>query len=281
MSLVSDIILAGVDASKPTLTTYHAGYLYFATDTVKLYRWSGSAWVQVAAAGGVTQYTDEMAQDAIGAMIADTDTIDLTYTDATPELKADAKKQMSITADASGLKLSGDVASPGNNKVYGTDGSGVKGWKADPAGGGGGGLAIGESVYLNALTRPVDTTIQGTWSITNPTDMPYRYFLTNSTNANGDGIGFNVYLYAGTYKVNWNAVKNTDRPKVDVKIDTTLISNVDLYAGSLNVTNIQTVTGIVIASDGLYSLRFVANTKNASSSGYTHSYSGIELIRTA
>lgn len=41
--------------------------------------------------GDVTQYTDEMAQDAIGAMIADTSTIDITYTDATPELKADVK----------------------------------------------------------------------------------------------------------------------------------------------------------------------------------------------
>lgn len=38
-----------------------------------------------------TQYTDEMAQDAVGGMIADTATIDLTYTDATPELKADVK----------------------------------------------------------------------------------------------------------------------------------------------------------------------------------------------
>jgi hypothetical protein len=38
-----------------------------------------------------TQYTDELAQDAVGGMIADTTTIDLTYTDATPELKADVK----------------------------------------------------------------------------------------------------------------------------------------------------------------------------------------------
>lgn len=43
----------------------------------------------IAAASGT--YTDEKAQDAIGAMIADTATIDLTYTDATPELKADVK----------------------------------------------------------------------------------------------------------------------------------------------------------------------------------------------
>jgi hypothetical protein len=36
-------------------------------------------------------YTDEQAQDAIGAIIADTATIDATYTDATPELKFEVK----------------------------------------------------------------------------------------------------------------------------------------------------------------------------------------------
>lgn len=46
-------------------------------------------WVAAAPTGG-GGYTDEMAQDAIGAMIADTSSINLTYTDATPELKADA-----------------------------------------------------------------------------------------------------------------------------------------------------------------------------------------------
>lgn len=40
---------------------------------------------------GISGYTDEQAQDAIGAMLADTATIDLTYTDATPELRADVK----------------------------------------------------------------------------------------------------------------------------------------------------------------------------------------------
>jgi hypothetical protein len=64
--------------------------------------------------------------------MADTNT--LTYTDATPLLAV--KTQQSITSDSSGLKLSGDSASPGNNMVYGTTGAGVKGWKADPSGGG-------------------------------------------------------------------------------------------------------------------------------------------------
>ena len=33
--------------------------------------------------------------------------------------------------------MSGDAATPGNTKLYGTDGSGVKGWYAQPSGGGG------------------------------------------------------------------------------------------------------------------------------------------------
>ena len=36
----------------------------------------------------ITPYTDELAQDALGAMLADTATIALTYTDATPALTA-------------------------------------------------------------------------------------------------------------------------------------------------------------------------------------------------
>lgn len=42
------------------------------------------------------------------------------------------QQQMSITSDGSGLKLSGDSSSPGNRRVYGTDGSGTKGWQTTP-----------------------------------------------------------------------------------------------------------------------------------------------------
>lgn len=143
MAVVSDVIMADVAANLPAASSSNDGYLYYSTDTGILKRSNGSAWVQVAAASGVTAYTDEMAQDAIGAMVADTDTLDITYTDATPELKADVKKQMSITSDSSGLKLSGDASSPGANKVYGTDSGGTKGWKADSAG-----SSIPASLYI-------------------------------------------------------------------------------------------------------------------------------------
>lgn len=49
------------------------------------------------AAGGAS-FTAEDAQDAVGAMLVDTATIDLTYTDATPSLTADVKDSSITTA---------------------------------------------------------------------------------------------------------------------------------------------------------------------------------------
>lgn len=53
-----------------------------------------------------------------------------------PNLKWHSITQMSIISDENWVKLDGDLASPWNNKVYGTNASGVKGWKNDPAWGG-------------------------------------------------------------------------------------------------------------------------------------------------
>ena len=82
----------------------------------------------------ITQYTDELAQDAVGTILVDTDTIDLTYNDGTPSITAAARLQMSITSDASGIKLVNDASTPGNEKYYGTDGTGVKGFFDLPTG---------------------------------------------------------------------------------------------------------------------------------------------------
>lgn len=59
-----------------------------------------------AAASDISDF-DEAAQDAVGAMLADTATIDFTYTDETPELKADVKLKASNSylLSASGLAV--------------------------------------------------------------------------------------------------------------------------------------------------------------------------------
>ncbi len=85
-------------------------------------------------ASTISDFT-EAAQDAVGGALTDTNTIDLTYNDAGNAITADARTQMSITSDSSGLKLSGDATTPGTSRYYGTDGSGTKGYFAIPAGG--------------------------------------------------------------------------------------------------------------------------------------------------
>ncbi len=63
--------------------------------------------------------------------------------------------QMSIDSDSSGLKLDNDSASPGNSKLYGTNGSGTKGWYDQPSAGqetytAGEALSAGDLVYVSA-----------------------------------------------------------------------------------------------------------------------------------
>ncbi|WP_254513867.1 hypothetical protein [Anatilimnocola floriformis] len=81
------------------------------------------------------QFTDVKAQEAVGDMISDTDTINLTYT-GTPNLYADVKVQKSITSDSSGIKLVGDESSPAADQYYGTDSGSSLGFHDLPSGGG-------------------------------------------------------------------------------------------------------------------------------------------------
>lgn len=67
----------------------------------------------------------EVSQDAVGNSV---DANTLTYDDPSGEIAI--KTQMTITSDASGIKLTNDVLSPGNNYFYGTNGIGLKNWYA-------------------------------------------------------------------------------------------------------------------------------------------------------
>jgi hypothetical protein len=99
--------------------------------------------------GTVAAGDDARFHDAV--TVTDTDTIDHTLTGQA--LSSAARLQMSLTSDASGIRLVGDSASPGNNKVYGTNGSGAKGWY--DAGSGGSGIDDGDTLTLG-LTFPTN-----------------------------------------------------------------------------------------------------------------------------
>jgi hypothetical protein len=93
-----------------------------------------AAGTMTVASSGGAGYTDEQAQDAVGGILTDSATIDFTYNDAAGTITAAARVQGSISSDAAGLLLAGDAAAPGNNQLYGTNSSGVKGWYSQAAG---------------------------------------------------------------------------------------------------------------------------------------------------
>ena len=103
-------------------------------------------------------FTDERAQDAVGTILADSNTIDFTYNDATPSIVADVKTQLSITSDSSGIKLVNDSATPGNTKYYGTDGSGTKGFFSIPAVGSAGDIQETSFSMANNQASPANIT---------------------------------------------------------------------------------------------------------------------------
>lgn len=95
--------------------------------------WNANHDLSTLVASDVTDF-NEAAQDAVGNILTDSTTIDFTYSDAGNTITAAAIVQQSITSDASGIKLSGDTASPGATKVYGTDAGGARGWQTPSAG---------------------------------------------------------------------------------------------------------------------------------------------------
>lgn len=109
-----------------------------------------------------------------------------------PSIPTVPGQKNSIELDAGDIQLVGDAASPGNNKVYGTSGAGAKGWKDDPAGGGGSGLITASAFTMNTakilgrVTAGVgaieeidydEGTFTPTFSFVTPGDLSVSYTL--------------------------------------------------------------------------------------------------------
>lgn len=142
---------------------------------------------------GLVGFTDELAQDAVGAM-ADANT--LNYIDGTPLLEV--KNQMSITDDASGLKLSGDATSPGNSMLYGTNGSGTKGWYAQPGGAPTGVLDDLQISILQGDGNLAEASGVQTWAGSDRTTQDVFTVTANTT-----------YIVEGRYYINTGSTTHT------------------------------------------------------------------------
>lgn len=116
-----------------------------------------------------------------------------------------------------------------------------------------------------------------------------------NTPAQNDSIEWNVALGAGTWTLQLMSRKDASSAILTVALSTDAssytsvgsspynasASTIDLYNGSTLYNQQSSLTGITIATTGVYRLRLRAETKNASSSNYAAYLNGLRLWRTA
>lgn len=151
--------------------------------------------------GDVTAYTDENAQDAVGAMIVDTATIDLTYTDATPELKADVKDDSINFAKLLNAASAGIIwaAGPGDYAHNASGGGTTNFLRADGAWavppGSGGGVADGDKGDVNVSSGATVWTVQsaaGAFDVAGHAELADSLRVTGSATTPSSGSGVEI-----------------------------------------------------------------------------------------
>lgn len=111
--------------------------------------------------------------------------------------------------------------------------------------------------------------------------------MISTGGADADLVQYKVYLDAGTYTFQHYFLRSTGKGicqfgiiDIDNTGGTTTFSGIDTYNGSAGQVS-GTISGVSIPHGGYHVLQFKANGKNASSSGYTISYFGTNIFRTA
>ena len=105
-------------------------------------------------------------------------------------------------------------------------------------------------------------------------------YVTQGTQAQNDEIGWNVVLAASTWTITTIYRTNSDAGIATVKLDSTTLGTFDEYGFGVH-NNISTISSVAVAANGVYTLKYVMATKNASSSGYYYQIQWIALHRTA
>lgn len=105
--------------------------------------------------------------------------------------------------------------------------------------------------------------------------------MRQGTVAQNDEIGWDVQLTEGTWNLTVIYYKSTDRGIQTWKLDGTTLGTIDGYAASESWNNVTQITGFTVSTSGIYTLKCVMATKNASSSNYYYSLQVINLMRTA
>lgn len=94
-------------------------------------------------------------------------------------------------------------------------------------------------------------------------------------------LHIDVPIGAGTWTVEVMTFQASDAGIITVYFDSTSVGTLDGY-NAVATRNVRaSITGIVIATSAVRTLKLVMETKNASSSGYKCNLQGVRLLRTA
>lgn len=105
-------------------------------------------------------------------------------------------------------------------------------------------------------------------------------YVINTGGVVNDAIAWKVLLDAGTWKLDVQFFRMTDRGIATVKMDAATWGTIDFYGASAANT-VGNLTGFVVATPAVYTMDFQMLTKNASSTGYLYALQWITLLKTA
>lgn len=145
-----------------------------------------------------------------------------------------------------------------------------------------GGVAPSSGTYPQQIDvdRFNPSATNGSWGYqSNASAVGYFYLIFHGDAVANSYLEWQVLLSAGTWKLEIMGITNTDEGIATLTLDGNSIGTLDWY-GSLTFNVIKSITGIVIASTGIKTLRLTATTKNGSSSEYYISLQFICLTRT-
>ncbi len=115
----------------------------------------------------------------------------------------------------------------------------------------------------------------GTWSVCN-SSSPF-----GGGGAVGDSMSTTVKLDVGTYEIDVVGWVLVGGGKYDVKLDGTVLGNIDMYASSPSPNNETSYSSIVVSTSGMHTIQFVATGQNPSSNGFVVAVQYVNFIKTA
>ena len=131
-----------------------------------------------------------------------------------------------------------------------------------------------------ALHDPV--VVQGTWVIAmNALQMYGGAFNRNTSAAQNDEVTYQCYLSAGTYSLVCLGIVDANYGRMHCYVGGADKGYVEWYAAAQAFNVTSKLTGITIATAGLYTIALKLESKHASSTGYNSYLTEAKFVRTA